>query len=222
MASLQNRNRRDQSHLYAKTINMNRREALAKATLLLGAALSGPTLMAMGRWENVIGTTVRDKLNLSALQKQIIAEVAELILPRTDTVGAKDVGVPAFIEMMINDCYQSPEHRSFMAGVVEMEGMKFLDMSAAKKTDTLKQVEQKAKEQMKAYNAQTIKFGDNQDLESMNAVKMGLPFWRLMKELTLLGYYTSEGGTKASFQYVPNPGKFELTKLKPGQKTIVY
>jgi hypothetical protein len=201
---------------------MNRREALAKATLLLGAALSGPTLMAMGRWENVIGTTVRDKLNLSALQKQIIAEVAELILPRTDTVGAKDVGVPAFIEMMINDCYQSPEHRSFMAGVVELEGMKFLDMSAAKKTDTLKQVEQKAKEQMKAYNAQTIKFGDNQDLESMNAVKMGLPFWRLMKELTLLGYYTSEGGTKASFQYVPNPGKFELTKLKPGQKTIVY
>ena len=105
---------------------------------------------------------------------------------------------------------------------VELEGMKFLDMSAAKKTDTLKQVEQKAKEQMKAYNAQTIKFGDNQDLESMNAVKMGLPFWRLMKELTLLGYYTSEGGTKASFQYVPNPGKFELTKLKPGQKTIVY
>jgi len=205
-----------------KTINMNRREALAKATLLLGAALSGPTLMAMGRWENAIGTTVRDKLNLSTLQKQIIAEVAELIMPRTDTVGAKDVGVPAFIEMMINDCYQSPEHRSFMAGVVELEGMKFLDMSAAQKTDTLKQVEQKAKEQMKAYNAQTIKFGDNQDLESMNAVKMGLPFWRLMKELTLLGYYTSEGGTKASFEYVPNPGKFELTKLKPGQKTIVY
>lgn len=201
---------------------MNRREALAKATLLLGAALSGPTLMAMGRWENATGTTVRDKLNLSTLQKQIIAEVAELILPRTDTVGAKDVGVPAFIEMMINDCYQSPEHRSFMAGVVELEGMKFLDMSAAQKTDTLKQVEQKAKEQMKAYNAQTIKFGDNQDLESMNAVKMGLPFWRLMKELTLLGYYTSEGGTKASFEYVPNPGKFELTKLKPGQKTIVY
>jgi hypothetical protein len=176
----------------------------------------------MGRWENAIGTTVRDKLNLSTLQKQIIAEVAEMILPRTDTVGAKDVGVPAFIEMMINDCYQSPEHRSFMAGIVELEGMKFLDMSAAQKTDTLKQVEQKAKEQMKAYNAQTIKFGDNQDLESMNAVKMGLPFWRLMKELTLLGYYTSEGGTKASFQYVPNPGKFELTKLKPGQKTIVY
>lgn len=201
---------------------MNRREALAKATLLLGAALSGPTLMAMGRWENAIGTTVRDKLNLSNLQKQIIAEVAELILPRTDTVGAKDVGVPAFIEMMINDCYQSPEHRSFMAGVVELEGMKFLDMSATQKTDTLKQVEQKAKEQMKAYNAQTIKFGDNQDLESMNAVKMGLPFWRLIKELTLLGYYTSEGGTKASFDYVPNPGKFELTKLKPGQKTIVY
>ncbi|HOY21402.1 MAG TPA: gluconate 2-dehydrogenase subunit 3 family protein [Haliscomenobacter sp.] len=201
---------------------MNRREALAKATLLLGGALSGPTLLALGRWENATALALRDKINLSAQQKQLIAEVAEMIIPRTDTVGAKDVGVPAFIEMMINDCYYAPEHRSFMAGVKELEGLKFLQMSATQKVETLKLVEQKAKEEMKAYNAQTIKFGDNQDLEAMNAVKMGLPFWRLMKELTLLGYYTSEGGTKASFEYAPNPGKFELTKLKPGQKTIVY
>ena len=201
---------------------MDRREALAKATLLLGAALSGPTLLALGRWGNATGLALRDKLSLSVQQKQIIAEVAEMIIPRTDSVGAKDVGVPAFIEMMINDCYYSPEHRSFMAGLVEMEGLKFLQMSASQKVETLKQIEQKAKEQMKAYNAQPIKFGDNQDMEAMNAVKMGLPFWRLMKELTLLGYYTSEAGTKASFEYVPTPGKFELTKLKPGQKTIVY
>jgi hypothetical protein len=202
---------------------MQRREALAKVGLLLGGAISGPTLMALGRLDSSSpAITLRDKLNLSAQQKQIIAEVAEMIIPRTDTVGAKDVGVPAFIEMMINNCYYAPEHRSFMAGVKELEGLKFLQMSAAQKTDTLKQIEQKTKEQMKAYNAQTIKFGDNQDLEAMNAVKLGLPFWRLMKELTLLGYYTSEGGMKASFEYVPSPGKLELTKLKPGQKTIVY
>lgn len=202
---------------------MNRREALAKTTLLLGGALSGPTLMALGRWENKLSDTLlRDKLSLSAQQKQLIAAISEMIIPRTDTVGALDVGVPAFIEMMMNDCYEAPEHRSFMAGIKELEDQKFLAMTPNKKLETLKQVEQKTKEQMAAYNAQIIKFGDNEDQETMNAVKLGLPFWRLMKELTLLGYYTSEGGIKASFEYVPSPGKLELTKLKPGQKNIIY
>jgi hypothetical protein len=201
---------------------MNRREALHKTTLLLGAVLSGPSLLALGRWEQSLAPLSLGKLDLSALQQQIVAEVAEMILPRTDTPGAKDTGVPAFIVMMLNDCYQAPEHRSFLTGVKELEDLKFLQQSATQKLETLQQVEQKAKEQMKAYNAQTIKFGDNQDLETMNQVKLGLPFWRLMKELTLLGYFTSEQGIKAAFEYVPTPGKFELTKLKPGQKTIVY
>lgn len=202
---------------------MNRREALAKTTLLLGGALSGPTLMALGRWENKLSQDLlRDKLNLSPQQKQLISTVAEMILPRTDTVGAIDVGVPAFIEMMINDCYEAPEHRSFMTGVKELEDQKFLQMTSGQKLQTLKQMEQTAKEQMKAYNAQIIKFGDNEDQETMDKQKLGLPFWRLMKELTLLGYYTSEGGIKASFEYVPSPGKLEVTKLKPGQKNIIY
>lgn len=202
---------------------MNRREALAKTTLLLGGALSGPTLMALGRWENKLSDgLLRDKLNLSPQQKQLIAAVSEMIIPRTDTVGALDVGVPAFIEMMMNDCYEAPEHRSFMAGLKALEDQKFLSMTPNKKLETLQQVEQNAKEQMKAYNAQIIKFGDNEDQETMEKQKLALPFWRLMKELTMLGYYTSEGGMKASFEYVPSPGKLELTKLKPGQKNIIY
>lgn len=202
---------------------MNRREALAKTTVLLGGVLSAPTLLALGRWDNKLADTLlRDKLNLSPQQKQLIAAVAEMIIPRTDTVGAIDVGVPAFIEMMMNDCYEAPEHRSFLAGIKELDAQKFLQMNADQKLSTLKRMEQAAKEQMKAYNAQIIKFGDNEDQETMNAVKLGLPFWRLMKELTLLGYYTSEGGIKASFEYIPSPGKLEVTKLKPGQKNIIY
>ena len=61
---------------------------------------------------------------------------------------------------------------------------------------------------MKLYNVKQVKVGDNVDKESMDGT-MGVPFWRLMKELTLTGYYTSEQGLKASFVYEPVPGKFE-------------
>ncbi|MEY4275288.1 MAG: hypothetical protein RL638_2236, partial [Bacteroidota bacterium] len=51
----------------------------------------------------------------------------------------------------------------------------------------------------------------------------GVPFWRVMKELTLLGYYTSEKGIEGSFEYHPVPGKFEvISNMKPDQKSFVY
>jgi hypothetical protein len=95
---------------------MNRREAIQRATLVLGSAFSLPTLMAMDHWQaekqvQVAGFTVTDQ------QKQIIAEVAEMIIPKTSTPGAKDTGVPAFIVMMMQDCYKTPEHTSFLEGV---------------------------------------------------------------------------------------------------------
>jgi hypothetical protein len=34
-------------------------------------------------------------------------------------------------------------------------------------------------------------------------------FFRTMKELTLVGYYTSEGGATKELQYDPAPGRFE-------------
>ncbi|MEZ4905382.1 MAG: gluconate 2-dehydrogenase subunit 3 family protein, partial [Spirosomataceae bacterium] len=63
---------------------------------------------------------------------------------------------------------------------------------------------------------------DNDDKELMKKQAKGLPFWRLIKELTLLGYFTSEQGTKASFEYVPIPGKLEVVQLKPNQKVFAY
>jgi hypothetical protein len=50
----------------------------------------------------------------------------------------------------------------------------------------------------------------------------GVPYWRLMKELTMLGYFTSEDGIKASFEYVPIPGKLEMIQMKPNQKSFAY
>jgi hypothetical protein len=81
-----------------------------------------------------------------------------------------------------------------------MEKVKFLSLNSDERSGVLKLLEQETKK---------------------NTGK-AIPFWRLIKELTLLGYFTSEAGIKASFEYVQIPGKLELIKLKPNQKSYAY
>ena len=202
---------------------MKRRDAIKKVALLLGGTLSAPTLMAMSRWEqSFIQNTEGVLFSLTEMQRKIVAEVAEMIIPKTDTAGAKDAGVPAFIEMMLKDCYYEPEHLSFMKGVMALEQSKFLDLDETRRTLMLKKIEAETKDMMKAREVKQTKMGDNEDKEVMKAQAEGLPFWRLMKELTLLGYFTSEVGIKASFEYVQIPSKLEMIKLKPNQKAYAY
>jgi len=202
---------------------MNRRDAIKSVAFMLGGTFSAPTLLAMDRWENKItGKDSTASLVMTDNQKLILAEVAELIIPKTTTPGAKDAGVPAFIVLMLQDCYKTPEHISFVEGLKKLEEKKFLTLDTAQKTDILKQVESDSVEQMKAYQVQQTKMGDNEDREQMAAQAKGLPYWRLMKELTMLGYFTSEEGIKSSFDYVPIPGKLEMIKLKQNQKSFAY
>ena len=202
---------------------MKRRDAIRSVALMLGGTFSAPTLLAMNHWENpVAGSSTAADFVLTDNQKLIIAEVAEVIIPKTSTPGAKDAGVPAFIVMMLRDCYKTPEHVSFLDGVQHLEKKDFLSLTASQKTETLKQVESESVEQMKAYQVQQTKMGDNEDREQMATQAKGLPYWRLMKELTMLGYFTSEEGIKSSFDYVPIPGKLEMIKLKPNQKSYAY
>ena len=202
---------------------MKRRDAIKSVALMLGGAFSAPTILAMGRWEKgEISESSLFAFSLTDNQKKIVAEVAEIIIPRTATPGAIDAGVPAFIVMMLQDCYKTPEHKSFTEGLNDLEKKQFLTMDTSQKTEILKQVEKDSVEQMKAYQVQQTKMGDNEDREQMAAQAKGLPYWRLMKELTMLGYFTSEEGIKSSFDYVPIPGKLEMIQLKPNQKSFAY
>jgi Gluconate 2-dehydrogenase subunit 3 len=201
---------------------MNRREAISKIALIMGGTLTGPTLFAMEHKssKNPLALS-KGTFSLTEMQRKIVAEVAEHIIPKTTTAGAKDAGVPAFIEMMLNDCYHSPDQTSFIEGLIDLEKKNFITQSAAEQIVTLKQVEADTKELMKAYEVKQVKVGDNVDKESMDA-KKGVPFWRLIKELTLLGYFTSKVGIEASFVYEPIPTKFEPIKLTKGQKAFQY
>lgn len=202
---------------------MNRREAISHVAILMGGAFSAPTLLAMELRDNTAFTKSGSvSFQLNDTQRQIVAEVAEMIIPKTDTAGAKEADVPAFIELMLKDCYRQPEQLSFLEGVQQLQTAGFLTENEARRSEILQKIENETKELMKAYNVQQSKMGDNEDRELMKTQVKGLPFWRLMKELTLLGYFTSEVGIKGSFEYVPIPGKLEEVKLKPNQKIYAY
>ena len=203
---------------------MNRRDALSRVAILLGGTLSAPTLMAMSRADvpKLSNRNVAAAFTLTDTQRAIVAEVAEHIIPKTKTAGAKEAGVPAFIEFMLNECYKQPEQESFLEGVISLDKKGFLTQSKDQQIATLKQVEADTKELMKSYNVKQVKVGDNVDKESMDTKKKGVPFWRLMKELTLTGYFTSEKGIKENFEFIPTPGRLEAIKVKPGQKVYMY
>ena len=200
---------------------MKRRDAISQIALLLGGAFTAPTLMAMDV-RNGKSSIVAADFSLTDVQRKIVSAVAEHILPRTSTPGAIDAGVPAFIELMLQDCYKKPEQYSFLKGTNDLVKADFLGQSAAGQVAMLKLLEANTKDLMKSFSQKKIKVGDNIDKDTLEGAN-GVPFWRLMKELTLLGYYTSEKGALASFNYEPTPGKYELiTDMKPTQKSFMY
>jgi hypothetical protein len=205
---------------------MNRRDALSRVALLMGGTLSAPTLLAFGEGTNTHQAAGAD-FGLNGTQRALVAEIAEHIIPKTTTPGAKEAGVGAFIELMLKDCYKAQEQQNFLEGLADVDAKamktyskKFLETTSAEQVIILKAVEKETIELMKSANVQQVKVGDNVDKEVISSKKMkGTPFWRLMKELTLFGYFTSEQGATKALDYVPIPGRYDgCIPLKPGQK----
>ena len=175
--------------------SIDRREALRRAALLLGGAISAPTIAAvLAGCEAPSAEGMRwSPRALTREQGDLVAAIADQIIPRTDTPGARDAGVHRFIDTMLAE-YYSPEQRSaFLAGLAEVEssakrasGRSFVHLSSSGQRDILAPFDAAA-------------YG--------NAARQ--PFFRTMKEITLLGYYTSEDGATRELKYARVPGRFD-------------
>jgi hypothetical protein len=195
---------------------MKRRDALSRVALLMGGTLSAPTMLAfLEGCKSSTETSSAITFPFTAEQKSLVSEVAEIIIPKTDTPGAKDANVGEFIETMIKDCYAAKDQNRFAAGLKELEEKNFLKASPEEQTSMLNAMEKatieelaKTKEEKKKYTEAGKEYTD-----------AGVPFFRLFKELTLLGYFTSEEGATKALEYVPVPGRYDgCIDLTPGQK----
>lgn len=214
---------------------MNRREVLQRVALLMGGALSAPAVLGVlngcSRKPSAGAPLVFDEA-----QRAIIAEVAEIIIPRTDTPGAIDVGVPHFIEAMLQDAFSSEDQQFFVDGLRKFDtaaqqahGKPFMQMPQPQRMAFAESVHDSAVAEEKARQEKrrgwreledqgTVPVGELRSIKKRltrmlsshsGAKPNGRPFILTMKELTLLGFFTSEVGTTQILQYLPVPGRLQ-------------
>lgn len=93
---------------------MNRREILKITAMLLGAGLSGS--LSQQVLAGALPTAKAAKRVFDDRTRKVVAVLAELIIPKTDTPGAIEAGAPAFIEMMVGDWFDDGERKIFFEG----------------------------------------------------------------------------------------------------------
>lgn len=100
---------------------VSRREAIRRASLILGGVLTAPTLAAMlGGCRAEAGADYAYRA-LTTSQQGLTARLVDLIIPATDTPGAKAAGVPGFIDKMLADWMPDEDRARFLAGLADVD-----------------------------------------------------------------------------------------------------
>jgi hypothetical protein len=194
-------------------LQLNRREAVRRVSLLLGGAafVGGRRLLAACE---AAGAGLPQALpgEFTAGDIALLDEIAETILPATSTPGARAAKTGAFMALMVTDCYRPREQAVFRDGLravdAAMRGahqVSFIEATAAQRTLLLTALDQEQKRSMDARD-------ETNRTESQGAgAAEGPPahYFRMMKELALLGFFTSEIGCTQVRRYVEAPGRFD-------------
>ena len=177
---------------------MDRREALKAVAILMGGAISASSLSMM--LNSCTTETKQSKEdNFTNSEKKIIERMCDIIIPRTDTPGAIDARAPAFLVMMMQECYTPEDQEKFHLGLASFD-KKCKEISGA---SFLKLTEEKQEEVVKALDAEVLGKGNKNKKDDQST------FYRNLKALTLLGFFTSEPGATETLRYAQVPGKFE-------------
>lgn len=187
---------------------MNRRDALARVALILGGTVVGANVILEG-CKPADKKSGGEGTDFTPDDVAYLDEIAETIIPATTTPGAKAAKVGAFMTVMVKDCYEEGDQKVFREGMgkVNDESKKkfdktFMELSADQRHQLLVAIDNEQKD-----------YGKNKKQDDPNH------YFRLMKELTLLGYFTSEPGATQALRYVETPGRYEgCIPYKKGDK----
>jgi len=191
---------------------MERRELLKMIAVLTGGAFIGGDIFLSG----CKTTTKKGEGLLSANNIALLDEVGDTIIPATDTPGAKAAKVGEFMNVFVSDCYRADQQKAFTEGLVTLDkacekqfSKDFTKLTAAERTTLLTTLEAEAK----AYNQQITdkeKAARDQAKKDMKEF-FGAPlhYYTMIKQLTLMGYFTSEIGMKQALRFLPVPGKYD-------------
>lgn len=178
---------------------MDRRDAVKRVGLLMGGALSAPTLAAI-----LNGCTPKSEplawqpTFFSEEQAKAIADMSDIFLPKTDTPGAKELGIPQFIEEMVATIYDDDYRGRFMNGLT-----KILEEVKTSEGSQFHELDKETKEKLVAdLNVEAVKVTPLPKAKDRG-------FILLFKELLLTGYCTAEVGATEVLQYEAVPGAYK-------------
>lgn len=192
---------------------MTRREAVLRMATLMGATVLGPRLLA-ANLDAPAGTAANH--GFSAADVALLDEISDTIIPATDVPGAKAVQIGSFIAMMVHDCLLPRDQPAFRAGLAKIEathrsrfGAAFTAGTPANRTALLNELDQEQQAYTRDLRA---RFGDL-------AAEQPQHYFRTLKELTILGYFSSEIGATQALQFIEVPGRYEgAAPYKKGER----
>lgn len=188
---------------------MKRREFLQCAAILITGASASQLGFSLSEEQQAFlanapnfNTTVVDYF--TPQQRKIVAAMTEIIIPRTDTPGAIDAGVPRYIELMAANWLNAEESASFTAGLQDIETRIPMEYgSAFDQLDSAQQLEIMEALEDAASDSPWYEFGN-----VMREFISDAPFICQFKELTVWGFFTSEKGGSQVLRYNPMPMYF--------------
>lgn len=198
---------------------MNRRDLLKQIALITGGVVIGGELFLTG-----CKTGAKADAGFSASNIALLDEVGETIIPATATPGAKAAKIGEFMKVMVTDCYTETQQSTFMQGIADldsscekMHGKFFMECDAAQRKDLLISLEKEAKAfNQKRDEEDKPKREAHNQLNSTRAWKDQTEFegapshsYTMMKQLTLLGFFTSQTGMTETLRHVPVPGRYD-------------
>ena len=198
---------------------MDRRELLKMIALITGGAVIGGEVFLSG-----CKTGAKADVGFTAGNIALLDEIGETIIPATATPGAKAARVGEFMKVMVTDCYTEKQQAVFNKGLTDLEeackkanSKSFTECTPEQRHDFLVSLEKEAKEFNKKRDDEDkpkreahkeanskLPWKDQKDFE-------GAPshYYTMMKQLTLLGFFTSKTGMTETLRHVPVPGRFD-------------
>jgi gluconate 2-dehydrogenase gamma chain len=174
---------------------MNRREWLKCMSVLAAGAVTAPSLLAVFDAHAAAQTAGEGPSFFSPPQNDLVSAVVDIIIPRTDTPGALDAGVPRFIDQMFKDVYAKEEQQRYLQSLTAFEQASpkpFLQLDAVQRKTLVSKLHGKA-------------LADPKVADSASAANFVL----MTKKLTMMGFFLSQPGCTQVLQYVPVPGAYQ-------------
>jgi hypothetical protein len=212
----------------ARTQGITRREAWRRVSALMGglALVDGEALLAGAFEESALEQAMTGGVgDFTAADVALLDEIAETLLPETSTPGAKAAKTGAFMALMVTDSYTARNRQVFRDGMRELDvacraahnGVSFMQATAAQRLELLEALD---REQKTATDERATAPRSRAPAAAGADADDPPHYFRLMKELALLGYFTSEIGYKQAMRYIETPGRFDpCVTLAPGDRS---